>query len=411
MKKTFRKIAIDAMGITMLTIVMTVLLKCGIQPFPFPVTIQQNADFQLSDLFQAVTYDNKTATISKDIVIVATDSCEGRMDVVKLLDTISSSYDVRAIGLDIFFSKPKDTLRDDSLLHALQYTPKLICASKITDTIANKELYMTTIKQSFFDNDTSITRHLRLGYINFPSDSLQEVVRAFYPISITPFYDTLYCFAAAILQVADTFKFRILLQRQRDREYINYHATKQIKVIPYQSVLTHELDANELNSKIVLIGDTGNVADLHRVPFQLPKIESPSPYNQYATPGVVLHAYILQTMLDQDYITPIPNWLNWLIAFLLSELMIIILLYAKNHMGDFSNLVVRLTQFALLFCSVWIGVWCLQYTNYYIDFSSTLLMIAFCLIAYALWFGGCAIVNRSCKYIQKKRGLHKIRKK
>jgi CHASE2 domain-containing sensor protein len=80
-------------------------------------------------------------------------------------------------------------------------------------------------------------------------------------------------------------------------------------------------DPSELKGKIVLLGYMGvpgktlpNDEDRFFTPLN-PQLSGRSHPDMY---GVVVHANILRMALDKDYVYVFPTWLNWLVAFSLS---------------------------------------------------------------------------------------------
>ena len=103
----------------------------------------------------------------------------------------------------------------------------------------------------------------------------------------------------------------------------------------------------------------------------------------------MLHAYALQTILSGNYIDTTPSWLNWLIAIVLCVLLTSCNLWAGYRRSIF----VRIAQFVIIYLLIVIGCAYFASHHMYIDFSVSILMIGFGLVAFDVWFGFVALYN------------------
>ena len=123
------------------------------------------------------------------------------------------------------------------------------------------------------------------------------------------------------------------------------------------------------------MGDLKDGSDYHVTPVDV------------GTPGVKIHAYIVDTILNSKYITSTPVWLSWVMAFLVCFIFVLVNFLIDGVANNLNNLVMRILQvvciylFFALGCRVFVG------RLHYIDFAPTLLMIGLGMFAYDLWVG------------------------
>lgn len=400
------KILIDGLGIAVLTFVMTWLMLEGKNPFPFPTSLDRDIDFEMVDLYQAIENDRNEIQFSDEIVIVSTDSLD-RYGVTCLIDTLNIHYYPKVIGVDIYFEEPHENKVDSMLLNLLSTYKNIVLPSMAKpvkqrthngrDSIVGYKI----VPCSFFDTIPQYANQLNYGYINFIYDYAVNMMRQVAPSLTSPDNKQVYLsFPTAILKQANKVRYEQLKNRRLELEYVNYSfKTKAIHVISGESVLENLLSEPTkelLRGSIVLLGDMNNDEDVHAIPFQLEDRLDP-----LATPGIIIHAYTLQTMLDHMYVNHSSEWVEWMLGSLMALLMIAMLLWAKYEFKDLGGLLIRLGQFLLLFLSVWIGALCFNRTYYFVDFSKGLLMIAVSVIAYNIWYGFCALYKKCIKWIKK----------
>ena len=126
-----------------------------------------------------------------------------------------------------------------------------------------------------------------------------------------------------------------------------------------------------------------------------------TPINDFV-PGVLIHAYTLNTIILGDYINSSPEWLNWLIAICVCIAFISINIFLKDYWSHVGNLVMRILQALLMFGMVFIGAYWYQKHLQYIDFSLIVLVVGFSALAtdiydgiYALYLKIFQMINNS----------------
>ena len=348
-KKWFRVITIS-----MLSFVLSysVLYKVISSPL---FSLQKGNDFEMSDFYNQVANNRPIRTLNTDIVIIGIDNCS-RLDVANLVKTINYTQP-KAIGLDVFFSYQS---ADDSLITAtFNQTPNLVLAY-----------------DAFQETNTAFAPSLtqvHWGSINLIAKQALGTIRQFKPA----FNDSLYAFSAKLAQLTDSLAFHHLLERNNELETICY-PSQEFEVINGTDILNGSIDLFTLDeilyNKIVLIGDIHNPFDQHQTPIS------------HNTPGIIINAYILATILNQSYIESTPTYLNWIIAFAISLLLslMIVSFQGSNLLKSYTTFAIRIFQLVLIALFLYIGCFVFARSHLYCNFAPSLLMVALGVLATAV---------------------------
>lgn len=369
--KFFESNTFHVIGITLLAILLTRFVIYDFSSLSAFTPLEKSTDFEMSDLYNAVEDNKAVHRLSKDVCIVAVDSCdrEGVMDVINML----SLCEPAAIGLDLVFPWAED---DNSyLLSTLANTPNLVCANKIKESVADNTRF-EVVPSSFYE--TMIQP--QYGHTKLVASSPRSVVRKFYTVVFTPAGDSLPSLPVMLAKQADKERYQELLMRGGQLETIDF-TTWEVPVYSASELMNGSLDAEILAGKVVLVGDIQNVHDTYLTPLH------------GTMSGVMLHALALQTILDATYINTTPEWLNWTIGVLLCILLAFLLMEARNRMSNIGNMFLRLAQVAIMYQLVVLG--CSYYASHhvYIDFSPSLLMIGLGALSFDIWFGLYGVFN------------------
>lgn len=362
--------AFHCVGIAVFAILLTALVMRGLTSLSVFSPLEKSADFQMSDLYQSVAEGKAVHQLSRDITIVSIDGYS-RDSVLETIKNVSEYLPV-AIGLDVLFSYPE---KDNTyLLRTLQETPNLVCAAKF-----EKDKHGDTwhhAKQSFYEDSIDVI----YGYANLNASSQRDVVRTFVPFVLTSNNDTLLSLPAILAKMYNPKSYNAILTRNNKLETIAFENI-EFPIVSAREVLAYEADESLFYERIILIGDTGDIRDSYLSPLHDP------------IPGVMLHAYSLQTILSGNYIDTTPAWLNWFIAIVLCVLLTTCNLVAKRYMSNVGNLFMRIAQFVLIYLLIVIGCAYFASHHMYIDFSISILMLGFGLVAFDIWFGCVALYN------------------
>ena len=316
--------------------------------------IEKKVDFRLSDIYNTVEQYRSTQTLSRDIVVVSVDNCDRE----QTLDVIHKISDCKpkAIGLDISFAVPKDEESNAYLLETLLFTPNLVSASMVkkTDSIYRLE------PLSFYDLDEDFEPE-HTGYVNLDATHPWNVIRTFIPYVCLEGGDTLPSMPLALAQIASPERAQQLIDRANPTEIIDFTSC-EIEIITSEK-LDYTAVSKRLRNKIVLIGDTADQKDIYLTPLHDP------------TPGVMIHAYTLQTILNGRYIRSTPLFHNWLMATIICILFTGVLLFTRNHVNHLGSLLIRLSQFLIMYGLVWLGCLIFSIRHVYTDFAPSILML------------------------------------
>ena len=364
--KHFWSEAFHCVCITILAFLLTKIVVDGLMSLSVFSPVEKAADFQMSDLYQSVAEYKNVQQLSRDITIVAIDG-QSRAEVLETINLISE-YSPIAIGLDVFFPFPE---QDNSyLLNTLTTIPNLVCAAKFAKDEGKDTWHH--IKKSFYEDSVDVT----YGYVNLNASTQRDVIRTFVPYMLTSTNDTLYSMPVQLAKISKPAQYQTLLNRNNATETIDYENI-EFSVVSASEILSGEVNAGLLTGKIILVGDTGNMNDSYLSPLH------------NSMPGIMLHAYALQTIITDNYIDSTPTWLNWLIAFVLCILLTVCNLWS----GYRRNIFVRIVQFFILYMLVVMGCAYFATHHIYIDFSLAILMIGLSLVAFDVWFGFVALYN------------------
>lgn len=371
-RKIVEKVA-KAIGITLLAFGLSLVIM---QPFTISlatlVSAKDRQDFNITDFYNIIADGRAVRELDRDIVIVDITGAT-REDVAFILD-VMPDFEPRAVGLDVIFDVPHGE-EDSLLINALDRLPDL---AMIVDVEGERERgaeKFTVSEKSFFVSDMA---QGRFGASNLPTKFDGGVVREFavdYPLvdgGVLP------SFPVAVASLVDSSAVSRLRSRGKHLEIINYPSRS------FRHVYWENLGDNPdlLRGKIALIGAMENQSDMHATP------------PQRKLSGIEIHALALSTILNDNYIDSLGSFTNLAIAFVLCFLMALIHLSLPP---EFKSLALRLLQVAVLYAIIRIGYSFFIDRSLIIDFSYTLLMMAFVLFACDIWYG----VPGFCRYMRK----------
>ena len=320
----------------------------------------QGSDFQISDIYNNVANSRSVRVLSDEVTIIALDGCN-RHDIAKVITTVDSLRP-SAVGLDVLFFWEYEG--DESLINAIDHCSNLVLPVEISDSA-------DTLRGSYF-YDRLKSAHF--GAINLDSYSLSQSVREFWP-SLLCGDSSVNSFGTELVSIANPSCFKQLKSRGRNSEIISYPSI-EFPVIKYNEILdSSSFYKGDIEGKIVLMGDLNDGSDYHVTPVDV------------GTPGVKIHAFIIDTILNNKYISSTPVWLSWVIAFIVCLVFMITSFFVGDISSNLGNLAMRILQVICLYVFFALGCRVFVSKLHYIDFAPTLLMIGLGLFAYDLWVG------------------------
>jgi hypothetical protein len=169
----------------------------------------------------------------------------------------------------------------------------------------------------------------------------------------------------------------------------------QHRTLPVEKYISGDSIKDIVKNKIVLIGDIKAPMDFHRTPINA------------QMPGVLIHAYSIDTLLSKHFISQSGKALTWLISIFICAVFSIFTIWLKFKNGAVSDyregLFLRLTQLAMMLIFSGLGLLAFHCGSYYFDFSHLLLMLALQAVALDTWLGLYSIIMR--KRIEKRAKL------
>ncbi len=324
----------------------------------------QGNDFQISDIYNNVADSRSIHTLSNDVTVIALDGCN-RDEIATLVSNIRSLKPA-AMGLDVLFIWEYEG--DERLISALDSCSNLVLPVEVSDAA-------DSLRGSYFYPQLE---NAHFGAINLDSYSLSQSVRSFWP-QLRYGDKVVNSFGSELVSISAPDKYIELLSRNKESETISYPSI-EFPVLNYKDILdSPEQFIDDIQDKVILMGDLNDGSDYHVTPVNV------------GTPGVLIHAYIIDTILNSKYITSTPVWLSWAIAFLVCLIFVAINFFIGEVSSNLGNLVMRILQVVCIYLFFALGCKVFVTRLHYIDFAPTLLMIGLGLFAYDLWMGMIAL--------------------
>ncbi len=314
-------------------------------------------DFDYTNIYYSKFRKNSNK-IDNDIIIVNCGNLQ--RDSIALMLSKIKDQQPKAVGIDLYFKGRKDIL-SDSLLKSVLNEMK----NPILPYIVNDNDGIVNIKDCpdpYFGNFNE-------GYSNFiGEDDTAETIRSLKPYIL--FGNEIYfSFAAAVAIAADSNIYNNLLIRGNKTEIIHYR-NAEFRHLDVKELFRIDSSQQVLKNKIVLVGYMGksisalpDLEDNHFTPMN-PRVSGRTFPDMY---GVVIHANIISMMLHGDYINLAPNWLTWLIAFVLCyfHMIFFIYMFARHH--KWFHFTGKLLQFVSSALLVYISLLLYEHYNYKIS--------------------------------------------
>ena len=219
---------------------------------------------------------------------------------------------------------------------------------------------------------------LPVGHLEMQADP--KTVREF--DKFIRFNDTIInAFTVEIARMYNEDLFLKFAQRKNQTELINYRGGRMpFIVFDYEEITDSNENLKIIEDKIVLLGyvrmfsgAAADTIDSHFTPLKR------SAYGYADTKGIEIHAHILSMILDEKYIDRLPNWTNYLIAFIISQLFLMWLVYYYINGAKLFDILSKPIQFILIVLVLWVTF--LIYSNFAlkIDLIPTILALILCI--------------------------------
>jgi CHASE2 domain-containing sensor protein len=222
----------------------------------------------------------------------------------------------RAIGLDVFLDEqhverfPEERVPEfEALAQALRDVPNVVVVSGFDKESMEPEIELHPLV---------LEANPAQGFANLWPDN-DGVVRRFLPRA-TVGGEEWYGLPVRMLQLYDERLVRKVLSLPPEPQIIYYTGTYyQFESVPIDDVVYGTMyDGDFFRDAIVLIGFVNEgglfyLGDTHKTPMGK-KIEVEGP----DMPGVLIHANVINMLLRDRFIVPVPEWVDWLLVFVLS---------------------------------------------------------------------------------------------
>lgn len=219
---------------------------------------------------------------------------------------------------------------------------------------------------------------LPTGHLEFISDP--KTVREFE--KFIKYKDTIVnAFALEIARKYNEQLFLDFAKRKYQTELINYRGGRMPFIIfDYEQINDSNENLAIIKDKIVLMGyvrtkenAAADTIDSYFTPLKR------SSYGYADTKGIEIHAHILSMILSKNYIDRWPNWMNYLIAFIISQLFLMWLVYYYVNGAKFFDILSKPIQFALVVLVLWMTFLIFSNLKVKIDMMPTILALILCI--------------------------------
>jgi CHASE2 domain-containing sensor protein len=187
-------------------------------------------------------------------------------------------------------------------------------------------------------------------------------------------------FTTAVIKMFDPVKGAALSKRKQQKTEIRYFGDQQnFNYLEFEEVMSPTFNIDSLKDKIVLLGYMGlpnnspNRLDEDRLFTPLNKqLSGRSLPDMY---GTVVIANILRMELDNDYIYAFPVWLNWLLAFIFSWILLPLFVRWYVHKAVWFHLFTIVLQLCISMGFVFLSLGLYANLNVKIESSAVLVSV------------------------------------
>ena len=357
-KKLFFESSLITILVFIVLWVFYLLISISFEPFNYVVGSIKEID--LNDLYFS-SLDN--TNIEENVIVINIEDIDryGINEVVSKVAEAGPSV----IGLDVFFSHYKTTPWDSQLRNTLNdLGDKVVMVANYYEDGREDNSYWK-LSNCTYGHAGVITTKDKTG-----------VVREFEP-SIGS--DDMYSFASMLASKYNSSSYDRLIERDNDKETIHYIGNiGAFRVINYRDILID--DSNKLsllNDKIVILGFCGDstqqmvdFTDTYYTPVGASMSANRLP-DMY---GVMIHANITSMIINDRYISNVPNWIVYLLTFLITYFIVLIFTYLFLNQPIYFNVGSKLIQLLGLFLLLWIVF--LLFSFFHLNFTTSFLIIA-----------------------------------
>ena len=268
-------------------------------------------DYDVTDIVYSQLRDEEVE-LEQRIVLVNTGQPD-RARINKMLERILEG-NPRVIGVDVILEDEKDPVIDSMLRATLMSTNKVVLAASLGAYDKRKGYFKTP---PFEDN--YFYQHATLGFANFPSLETRTL-RYFSPYEPTS-RGKMPSFSTAIAKKYNSDAVRFLKSREKKVERIHYTSKQDSYIkLEAENILDSSFQIKSVvEGKIIILGyieeygPNDPIVDRFYTPLN-EKYYGRSVPDMY---GAVVHANVIQMILDKDYVEYFPKWIVAVFAVIL----------------------------------------------------------------------------------------------
>ncbi len=328
-------------------------------------------DFTLTDLYYSKVV-NQDKIYNGPLVLVNIEN-RNRSEIALLIEKLETGKP-KVVGIDAIFPDRRD-YSDSLLRQVISQNNNLVIPY-----IASFDSLMREARSNpFFESRSN-------SYVNMVGDRSDfTTIRYYYPG-----YHQIPAFTTAIMQLYDSALANELLKRKEHKTEIRYYGNLQNFVYHnYDEVMDPGYNLDSVKNKIVLLGYMGSALAPDKISLDEdrfftplnPKLSGRSLPDMY---GVIIHANIIRMALDRDYIYVFPSWLNFLLAFCLSLLLMPLFVHWFVNKALWFQLFTLFFQFTISILFVYFTIW--LYARVNVKIESSVVLVAVLLIDQFLAF-------------------------
>lgn len=339
--------------------------------------------YHLIDAFTVVKNNTKAYSASSlsdnQITVVDLSDVYSRSDIADLLELVLDQQPL-AIGFDIALFEKKDSVVDARLEAILSDNPSIIIPCQLLDESAPGSRDFLHVSRQFFLQGQSFPATNEAS-ANVDREGVTATVRHFTP-SLSLNGTEIASFPVRILRQVAPDRYDALVERGGGVEYINYRKSSFVPVDGTPAVLQKNLDL--CKGRIVLFGDLADELDKFNTPLDS------------RMPGVVLHAMTLDSLLRGSLINETPDWLAWVLAFLIASLLIPVGRYIKKK-TSWSGVLIPILQTVFILFFIVLSYWVFAWFHLYIQPIYVLLAVGFLGLADSLYGKIVSLFNKKAQ--------------
>lgn len=319
-------------------------------------------DFTLTDIYYTNGLD-QNKIYDGPLVLINVEN-KDREKIAFLLQRLEEGKP-KVIGMDIIFPDKKDSVGDETLKQTFARYNNIVLPYIASDGTMDE-----TRSNKFFQTKTT-------GFVNlYGEDKEYSTVRHYYPV-----INSVPAFTTAIMQMYDSSKASSLLKMGEHKTEIKYYGNLQnFTYKTVAEVMDPSFDPDTLlKGKIVLVGYMGRTdtsgSQLDEDRFFTPLNKRLSGRSLPDMYGCVLNANIIRMALEKDYIYAFPSWLNWVLAFSLSWVILPLFIKWWVHKAVWFHLYTMLLQLVVSMLFVFLTVLLYAKLNLKIESSAVLVSV------------------------------------